>query len=92
MRDGLALFDMHLHLDSYGQPVAVARELDALGVGALAVTTTPRGYERNAELARRLLAEAGIAIVAEDLGGRAGRKLRFRTEDGMALVKTLRAG
>ena len=51
MRDGLALFDMHLHLDSYGQPVAVARELDALGVGALAVTTTPRGYERNAELA-----------------------------------------
>ena len=48
--------------------------------------------QRNAELARRLLGEAGIAIVAEDLGGRAGRKLRFRTDDGMALVKTLRAG
>lgn len=48
--------------------------------------------ERNADLARRLLGEVGIAIVAEDLGGRAGRKLRFRTDDGMALVKTLRAG
>jgi chemotaxis protein CheD len=48
--------------------------------------------QRNAELARRLLGEAGIPIVAEDLGGSAGRKLRFRTDDGMALVKTLRAG
>jgi len=48
--------------------------------------------QRNAELARRLLEEAGIAIIAEDLGGSAGRKLRFRTDDGMALVKTLRAG
>jgi chemotaxis protein CheD len=48
--------------------------------------------QRNAELARRLLREVGIDIVAEDLGGSAGRKLRFRTDDGMALVKTLRAG
>lgn len=54
--------------------------------------TAPTLGERNAELARRLLAEVGIVIIAEDLGGRAGRKLRFRTEDGMALVKTLRAG
>jgi chemotaxis protein CheD len=47
---------------------------------------------RNAELARRLLAEAGIAILAEDVGGSAGRKLRFRTDDGLALVKTLGGG
>jgi chemotaxis protein CheD len=47
---------------------------------------------RNAELAHRLLAEAGIAILAEDVGGNAGRKLRFRTDDGTALVKTLGAG
>ncbi len=47
---------------------------------------------RNAELARRLLAESGIAIIAEDLGGGAGRKLRFRTDDGTALVKTLGGG
>jgi chemotaxis protein CheD len=48
--------------------------------------------ERNAELARRLLAELGIPIVAEDLGGNSGRKLRFRTHDGTALVKTLGRG
>jgi chemotaxis protein CheD len=48
--------------------------------------------QRNAELARRLLLEAGIPIVAEDLGGTAGRKLRFRTDDGSVLIKTLGGG
>jgi chemotaxis protein CheD len=48
--------------------------------------------QRNAELARKLLAEAGIAILAEDLGGPYGRKVRFRTDDGMALVKLLKRG
>jgi chemotaxis protein CheD len=47
---------------------------------------------RNAELARRVLAEEGISILAEDVGGSAGRKLRFRTDDGTALVKTLGSG
>jgi chemotaxis protein CheD len=47
---------------------------------------------RNAELARELLAKAGIVILAEDVGGSAGRKLRFRTDDGTALVKTLGTG
>jgi chemotaxis protein CheD len=45
--------------------------------------------ERNVELARKLLAELGIPVVAEDLGGTSGRKLRFRTDDGTALVKKL---
>jgi chemotaxis protein CheD len=45
--------------------------------------------ERNAELARRLLAESGISVVSEDLGGTSGRKLRFRTDDGTALIKKL---
>lgn len=44
---------------------------------------------RNAELARRVLAEAGIAILAENVGGSAGRKLRFRTDTGTALIKML---
>ena len=48
--------------------------------------------QRNAELARRLLAELGIPIVAEDLGGTSGRKLRFHTHDGSAWVKTLGGG
>ncbi|MBN1208510.1 MAG: GAF domain-containing protein [Myxococcaceae bacterium] len=60
--------------------------------GAPAGGAGPTLGQRNAELARRLLAEAGIPIIAEDLGGRVGRKLRFRTEDGLALVKTLEGG
>jgi len=48
--------------------------------------------QRNAGLARQLLAEAGIVVLAEDVGGPYGRKLRFRTDDGMALVKLLKGG
>jgi chemotaxis protein CheD len=47
---------------------------------------------RNVEIARSRLAEAGILIAAEDVGGAAGRKLRFRTDDGTALVKALGSG
>jgi chemotaxis protein CheD len=47
---------------------------------------------RNATLARTLLANAGIQIMAEDLGGTVGRKIRFRTDDGTALVKRLGSG
>jgi chemotaxis protein CheD len=48
--------------------------------------------QRNVDIGRRLLGEIGIPIVAEDVGGTAGRKLRFRTDDGSALVKMLGNG
>ncbi|WP_224360935.1 GAF domain-containing protein [Hyalangium versicolor] len=48
--------------------------------------------QRNAELARQMLEELGIPILATDLGGGSGRKLRFRTDDGTALIKLLGAG
>ncbi len=41
----------------------------------------------NVEVARRLLTEARIPIVAEDVGGRQGRKLICRVRDGNAWVK-----
>jgi chemotaxis protein CheD len=44
---------------------------------------------RNIAIARSLLANANIQIVAEDVGGIVGRKIRFRTDDGTALVKRL---
>ena len=44
---------------------------------------------RNVELARSLLADAGIPILAEDVGGNRGRKLMFQTHDGNAWVKLL---
>ena len=45
--------------------------------------------QKNVELARRLLADAGIPIVAEDVGGAQGRKLVFQTGDGTAWVRKI---
>jgi len=42
---------------------------------------------QNVEAARRILASAGVPIVAEDVGGEHGRKLIFNTGNGVALVK-----
>ena len=44
---------------------------------------------KNVDLARRLLADAGITIVAEDVGGAQGRKLVFQTGDGSAWVRKI---
>lgn len=42
---------------------------------------------RNVEAARARLAQEGIPVVAEDVGGDRGRKLVFVTSDGTALIK-----
>ena len=44
---------------------------------------------KNVSLARKLLAEEGIAVVAEDVGGQRGRRLIFQTNDGGAWVRRL---
>ncbi|HLK35408.1 MAG TPA: chemotaxis protein CheD [Polyangiaceae bacterium] len=44
---------------------------------------------QNVEVARRRLAEEGIAIVAEDVGGFVGRKVVFLTDCGQVWVKRL---
>lgn len=44
------LVDFHCHLDMYPDPVAVVRETEALGIMALAVTTTPYNWPRNKAL------------------------------------------
>jgi chemotaxis protein CheD len=44
---------------------------------------------RNVDLARQILTEASIPILAEDVGGNRGRKLTFQTHDGNAWVKFL---
>jgi chemotaxis protein CheD len=43
----------------------------------------------NAELALRLLKEADVPILEQDLGGQKGRKLVFHTDDGSAWVRHL---
>ena len=42
---------------------------------------------KNVETARTLLRNAGIPVVAEDLGGHSGRKLIFNNDDGSAWVR-----
>lgn len=48
----------------------------------------PVGYQ-NVRAAHRLLREERIRVVAEDVGGPWGRKVFFRTGDGVAFVKSL---
>ncbi len=45
--------------------------------------------DENAALALRLLAEAGVEVVEQDLGDQRGRKLIFHTDDGTAWVRHL---
>lgn len=47
------LVDLHCHLDLYPDHAAAVREAEAAGVFTLAVTTTPRAWPRNHELAQR---------------------------------------
>ena len=47
---------------------------------------------RNVEAARRLLEQAPIPVLAEDVGGCHGRKLIFETHTGHAWVRALAAG
>jgi chemotaxis protein CheD len=45
--------------------------------------------DQNVALAHQLLAQHGIDIVAEQTGGRRGRKLRFDTSNGSVWIKEL---
>jgi TatD DNase family protein len=44
--------DFHCHLDLYPNHVQLIEECDRLGIATLAVTTTPKAWPRNQELAR----------------------------------------
>jgi TatD DNase family protein len=53
MIDPNGLVDLHCHLDLYPDHAAAVHDADAAGVFTLAVTTTPRAWPRNHELAQR---------------------------------------
>ncbi len=44
---------------------------------------------KNVVVARKLLKEEGIPVVAEDVGGQRGRRVIFQTDDGSAWVRRL---
>lgn len=47
---------------------------------------------RNILAARKALDSFGIRLVAQDVGGTAGRTVEFTTETGLFMVRTLRGG
>lgn len=49
----VGLVDFHCHLDLYPDHAVAVRDAEAAGVFTLAVTTTPRAWPRNHELAQR---------------------------------------
>ncbi len=58
--------------------------------GAHVLPVPPRGDDiaaRNADAIRDFLADANIPLVAEDLGGRAARQVRFQSWNGRAFVR-----
>ncbi len=62
--------------------------------GGACVLDAMRGKEthlgdKNVEIARKTLSEAGIPVVASDVGGSRGRKLIYYPHDGSALIKLL---
>ncbi len=62
--------------------------------GGACVLDAMRGKEthlgdKNVEIARKTLQEAGIPVVASDVGGSRGRKLIYYPHDGSALIKLL---
>lgn len=55
--------------------------------GANLVNLTMNVGERNAETARRLLEKENIRLVAESVGGTAGRKILFDTNSGLVKMR-----
>lgn len=55
--------------------------------GANQVDFTARIGDRNAEVAKQVLKEYGIRIVAQSLGGQRGRKIIFDTKTGVVKMK-----
>jgi chemotaxis protein CheD len=67
-------------------------EAKVFGGASILMHTRPDGRSlgsQNVEVARRVLGEDGIRIVAEDVGGYTGRKIVFLTDEGHVWVKKL---
>lgn len=68
------------------------QDLQAKVFGGARVIDHPEGDAhhlgaRNVEVAHQILVQEGIPIVAEDVGGKGGRKVIFHTLDGSVLLR-----
>ena len=71
-----------------------AKNMTAKVFGGAALFTAANRYSaslgaRNVEVAHCMMADAGIPIVAEDIGGQYGRKVIFNTGDCSVLLRKL---
>ena len=57
--------------------------------GANQMNTSLKIGEQNIEIARQTLSNYGIKIIAENVGGNVGRKLRYNTGTGQVMMKFL---
>lgn len=81
-------------LEKLSRAGATPSNLRAKLFGGACVLDAMRGKEnhlgdKNVEIARKMLSEAGIPVLASDVGGGRGRKLIFHPHEGSALVKLL---
>ncbi|MBF0158909.1 MAG: chemotaxis protein CheD [Magnetococcales bacterium] len=75
------MLEMHCHQESlqakiFGGAAVFQNACNLLNVG-----------QRNIDIARKVLAEHNIPIVASDVGGSCSRKLKFNTTEGSVLVR-----
>lgn len=87
----VAIERLHQKMKALG---CLKRDLQAKLFGGAAVIEAFRNRPdhlgaKNVELARRLLQELGIPVVAEDVGGQRGRKVIFRLDSGLASVRLI---
>lgn len=71
---------------------STSRTLEAKVFGGASINIGMSGNtmmigEKNILVAREILKEYGIAVVAEDIGGQNGRKIQFNLERGKVLMK-----
>lgn len=79
------------HAGALGRPVAKIAGGASMFGSLLAMGGVNIG-ERNIEATRRALADAGIALVGEDVGGDHGRSVFFDVASGVMHVRSLKRG
>jgi len=74
----LRWIDFHCHLDLYPNHVALIGDCDRLGIATLTVTTTPKAWPRNRELASRSKhVRVALGLHPQLVGERAGEIREF---------------
>lgn len=87
----VAVMVQHMEIRGIGPPQLVAKIAGGADMFAGQFKGTGRRIgARNILAARKALDSFGICLVAQDVGGTAGRTVEFTAETGLLMVRTLR--